>query len=91
MISEKLLFENLEKTDVASIKKSNIINLHKFAIDYSDAVIQASPVINNTILSYIKLSGKLFMQYPGDDDYLDTYQEFYDQFITQEEELAVIE
>ena len=30
---------------------SNIINLHKFAIDYSDAVIQASPVINNTILS----------------------------------------
>ena len=31
------------------------------------------------------------MQYPGDDDYLGTYQEFYDQFITQEEELAVIE
>ena len=31
-LTEKLLFEDLESDDVDSIKKPNILNLHKFAI-----------------------------------------------------------
>ena len=90
-LTEKLLFENLENSDVARVKKSNIINLHRFAIDYSDAIIQASPQIDNKVLSHIKSSEKPFMEYPGDEDYIDTYQDFYEQFIAQKEELELIE
>ena len=90
-LTEKLLFENLEKSDVARVKDSNIDNLHKFAIDYSDAVVQASPKMNKKVLSHIKSSGKPFMEYPGDEDYIDAYQDFYGQFIEQEEEVALIE
>ena len=90
-LTEKLLFENLENSDVARVKKSNIINLHRFAIDYSDAIIQASPQIDNKVLSHIKSSEKPFMEYPGDEDYIDAYQHFYEQFITQREQLELIE
>ena len=86
-LTEKLLFENLESSDVARVKDSNIINLHKFAIDYSDALVQASPQIDKKVLSHIKSSEKPFMEYPGDEDYIDAYQDFYEQFIAQELEL----
>jgi len=89
-LPEKLLFENLEKSDVASLKASNITNLHKFAIDHSDAVVQASPNIDKEVLEYIKSSEKSFMEYPGAEDYIDAYQDFYEQFI-KEEERALIE
>ena len=86
-LTEKLLFENLDSSDVARVKDSNIINLHKFAIDYSDALVQASPQIDKKVLSHIKSSEKPFMEYPGDEDYIDAYQDFYEQFIAQELEL----
>jgi len=90
-LHEKLLFENLKESEVASLKASNIINLHKFAIDYADAVVQASSDIDKDVLEHIKSSGKPFMEYPGEEDYIDAYQEFYEQFIEQEEEVALTE
>ena len=41
-ITDKLLFENLDKKDVARLIKPTIGNLHKFAIDYSDAIVQVA-------------------------------------------------
>jgi starch synthase len=89
-ITDKLLFENLEEKDVAMLKESNINNLHKHAIDYADAVVQASAGIEKEVLDYIKTSQKPFMEYPGAEDYIDAYQDFYEQFI-EEEEVATIE
>jgi starch synthase len=90
-LPEKLLFENLEESDVASLKASNIRNLHKFAIDYSDAVVEASADMDKEVLEYIKSSEKPFMEYPGDEDYIDAYQDFYEQFIEEEEVVALTE
>ena len=89
-LTDKLLFENLEASDVAILQESNINNLHKHAIDYADAVVQASSVIEKEVLNYIKISEKPFMEYPGAVDYIDAYQDFYEQFI-EEEEVATIE
>ena len=90
-LPEKLLFENLEASDVTSLKASNITNLHKFAIDHSDAVVQASADMDKKILEYIKSSEKPFMEYPGAEDYINAYQDFYEQFIEEEQEIALIE
>ena len=84
---EKLLFEKLEKNDVAGIQNPTIHHLRKFAIDYADAVVQASPTIDKITLAHIKSSGKPFMQYPGAEEYVHAYQDFYEQLIGQEEEL----
>lgn len=90
-ITEKLLFEKLEEGDVAGIKKPTSINLHKFAIDYSDAVVQASPNIDKDLFSHIKSSGKPFMEYPKGENYVDAYQEFYTQFIHSDDESEELE
>jgi len=89
-LPDKLLFENLEEKDVAMLQESNINNLHKHAIDFADAVVQASENIEKDVLDYIKTSEKPFMEYPGAEDYIDAYQDFYEQFI-EEEEVAIIE
>ena len=60
---------------------------HKHAIDYSDAIVQASSNIQKQVLDYIKSTEKPFMEYPGKENYIDVYQEFYKQFI---EEVALI-
>ena len=81
----KLLYERLEEADVARIQESNINNLHKFAVDYADAIVQASPEMDKDVLEHIKKSEKPFMEYPGEEDYIDAYQDFYSQFIEEEE------
>ena len=90
-LPEKLLFENLVEADVSMLKEPNINNLHKHAIDYADAVVQASADIDKEVLDYIKTSEKPFMEYPGAEDYIDAYQDFYEQFIEEEEEVALTE
>ena len=87
-LTEKLLFEKLEESDVSGIQHSSINNLHKFAINYADAVVQASANIDKMVLSHIKSSGKPFMKYPGAEDYIDAYQDFYGQFIDQDDEIS---
>ena len=86
----KLLYERLEEADVARIQESNINNLHKFAVDYADAIVQASPEMDKDVLEHIKKSEKPFMEYPGEEDYIDAYQDFYSQFI-EEEEVVITE
>ena len=88
---EKLLFENLQEKELSRLRKPTVNNLHKFAIDYSDAVVQASPVIEKDVLSHIKSSGKPFMQYPGDENYINSYQNFYQQFFSESEDCVEIE
>ena len=90
-ITEKLLFEKLEEKDVARLKNPSSINLHRFAIDYADAVVQASRTIDKEVLEHIKSSGKPFMQYPGAENYIDAYQDFYNQFIQSEDEVEEAE
>ena len=90
-LPEKLLYERLEEADLAGIQESSINNLHKFAVDYADAIVQASPEMDNDVLAHIKKSEKPFMEYPGDEDYIDDYQYFYAQFIEEEEVITTEE
>lgn len=86
-LPEKLLFEELKKSDVEILDDSNVSNLHKHAINYSDGIIQSSSKISKDVLNYIESSDKPFMQYPGVEDYAEAYSKFYNQFI--EEEIAL--
>ena len=83
-LPEKLLFEDLCHDDVSILDDATIINLHKHAINYSDGVIQSSSDILPEVLDYVKTSGKLFMKYPGRENYEESYRQFYEQFIEEE-------
>ena len=88
-LTEKLLFEKLDPCDVSRINDSTINNLHKFAIDHADGVVQASVDMQEDVLKHIQASGKPFMEYPGSEEYIESYQKFYDQFIEQESDKKV--
>tara|TARA_B100000401_G_scaffold257970_1_gene175343 strand:- start:72 stop:920 length:849 start_codon:yes stop_codon:yes gene_type:complete len=84
-LTDKLLFENLLKDDVKNVTDASINNLHQFAIDYSDAVIQGSQEISDQVLSHIKSTNKPFMEFPGNDEFIEKYKDFYNQFLPEEE------
>ena len=90
-IVEKLLFEDLDEKDIARIKKPTIGNLHKFAVDYSDAIVQSSASINNSVLEHIKSSGKDFLDFPGCDNYVDAYEQLYNKILEKKEQPTVAE
>ena len=91
VIVEKLLYENnLEKSDLDLLRNPTFENLSKFAISYSDAIIQGSKNINKNVLDYMKKSELPFMKYPGEENYEDQYNNFFDSLV-EEEELELTE
>ena len=91
VIVEKLLYENnLERSDLDFLRNPTFENLSKFAISYSDAVIQGSENINKKVLDYMKKSELPFMGYPGEENYEDQYNNFFDSLV-EEEELELTE
>jgi starch synthase len=88
-IIDKLLFENLEANDLSGLKNLNVNTLNKFAISYSDAVVQASEKINKSVLSSIEDSGKPFLDFPGEEEYEKEYLEFYENFIASDDKVKI--
>jgi starch synthase len=84
-----LLFENLEPRDLVGLKNLNVNTLNKFAISYSDAIVQASKKINKEVFNNIQNSGKPFLEFPGNEEYEQEYLNFYENFINKEEGVEV--
>ena len=51
-------------------------------IDFKN-IFQASPDINKEVSNYITSSNKPFLHFPGEEDYIDAYQKFYENFIEE--------
>lgn len=77
-LSEKLKMDGVSASKLKAIKGKaiNYIELMKFAIDSSDAIIIAQPDVNPELVKYAKATGKPLMEYPGE-DYIDAYAKFY--------------
>ena len=81
--------EDLEANDLCGLKNLNVNTLNKFAISYSDAVVQASEKINKSVLNSIEDSGKPFLDFPGDEEYEKEYLNFYENFIATDDKVEV--
>ena len=88
-LQEKLLFEALNPEDVDLLQNPTCKNLHLFAVKNADAIVQASPTIDKSIVKSILDSGKPFMSYPGQENYEEAYLEFYEKFIEEDSEKKV--
>jgi len=84
-----LLFEDLEANDLSGLKNLNVNTLNKFAISFSDAVVQASEKINKSVLNCIEESGKPFLDFPGEEEYEKEYINFYENFIATDDKVEV--
>ena len=61
------------------LKTPDFVNVSKLAIDHSDAVIQGSEDVDDNVLKYVQDSDKLFLGYQTKEEYIDSYNEFYDK------------
>lgn len=78
---EKLKMGNITGKDTEVVQDPSYVNLTKLAIQFSDAVIQGSPVINDEIGQYVQSTGKPFLSYQPEETYVDAYNEFYDKML----------
>ncbi len=83
-MAKKVLFEGIQKSDLDLLKTPSYINICKTAIDFSDGIIKASPKINSDLEKYAKKSGKPLLDYKPMEEYIDAYNEFYDEVLEEE-------
>jgi starch synthase len=76
---KKLVVKGITSGDTKLIENPTFENVSKMAINFSDAVIQGSENIDSGVLNYISDSGKLFLPYQPKEEYIDAYNDFYDQ------------
>jgi len=79
--NEKIKLPGISKDDLANYQEPNFVNITKSAIEFSDAVIIASPQINPELEKYLKTIDKPILEYQPVETYIDAYSNFYDEVL----------
>jgi starch synthase len=83
-IIEKLGLDGFSKKDLKHIsEEANYLNIVKQSIEFSDGVIQGSEKINPELDKFIKKSGKPFLGYKNETEYMDSCNDFYDMVLEE--------
>ncbi len=87
--TEKLVFDGFNKKDIKLIsEESSHMNMIKQSIEFADGVIQATETINPEIEKFVKKSGKQFLGYKNELEYMDSFNEFYDLILEEADVLS---
>lgn len=78
---KKVLMEGISKKDVEILREPTYENLLKLAVNFSDGVILGSPTINNQVIEHINTVKKPLLPYQDSENYIDIYDEFYNQIL----------
>lgn len=79
---KKLQIEGVTEKDATVVKQNpSYENLSRLAIDYSDAVAQGNPRVNEEVKQYAISQQKPFLDYQGGDDYVEAYDAFYNSLL----------
>ena len=81
-LATKLKQDGATDKDLKIIETPDFLSLTKLAIHFSDAVIQGSQSIEPETIEYIEKNKKLFLAYQSSENYIDTYNDFYNMLIT---------
>jgi starch synthase len=86
---DKLTFDGFSKKDIKLIsEESSHLNMLKQSIEYADGIIQGEEKINPELEKFIKKSGKPFLTYKNEIEYMDAFNEFYDEILEEEKVLS---
>jgi starch synthase len=87
-IAKKIKTDGISDNDLAKYSKTDYVNIMKAAIDYADGIIKGSENINAELEDYAKQSKKPFLGYQDMENYIDAYNEFYDEILVKEPVLS---
>jgi starch synthase len=81
---EKLNFDGFTKRDLKHLQEEgSYINLIKQGVEYADGIIQGSENLNPEVEKFIKKSGKPFLSYKNELEYMDAFNDFYDEMLEE--------
>lgn len=77
-LTEKLKMDGFTDEQFKSIAESTSHEaLQRLAIDFADAIAISDPDVPQSLIDYARQSGKPVLEYPGSDNYVDAYRDFY--------------
>jgi starch synthase len=86
--TKKLMMEGISPADLKELKNPTYENISISAVSKSDGVIIASQNINSAVRSHIKKTGKPVLDHQSPDDYVDAYNNFYDEVLLEDSVLV---
>jgi starch synthase len=87
-MAQKFKTLGIGEENLSGYKNPTYVNISKIAMDYSDGIIFGSQKINPELEAYAKQSGKPVLEYKPLENYIDAYNEFYDEINVQESVLS---
>lgn len=79
--ANKIKMNGVPEEALKYYENGNYVSFMKSAMEFADAFIVGEEKINEELLDYAKESGKPLLDYQGDENYFEAFNEFYDQII----------
>ncbi len=77
-IKAKVKAMGVAEKDLKLLAQPDYLNLSKLAINMSDGIIKGSAEVNAELEKYALESGKPYLDFQGEEGYIDAYNDFYD-------------
>jgi hypothetical protein len=91
-LSKKLKMDGISNDDLKYFKDPTMVNISLAAMKMSDGIVKGSSEKNTSIDNFIKKANKpVLVHQPADEneDYVDSYSDFYDEILEQESAVLV--
>ena len=78
---KKLKMPGIVAKEIKWLKNPVYANIQKSALDFADGIVMASPNINKDVEKYARSLKKPILEYQGEENYVDAYNDFYDKIM----------
>ena len=83
-LTDKLVADGIESSALKTIKRgADYLNLTMLAAENSDGIIMGSDKIDDKVKEQIAGLGKPLLEYQGEENYIDSYNDFYDNLLLE--------
>ncbi len=79
---KKLKMPGVVAKEIKWLKNPVYANIQKSALDFADGIVIASPNVNPEVEKYARSLNKPILEYQGEENYVDAYNDFYDKIMT---------
>ena len=76
---KRLKMPGIVAKEIKWLKNPVYANIQKSALDFSDGIVMASPNINPEVEKYARSLKKPILEYQGEENYVDAYNDFYEK------------
>ena len=78
---KKLKMPGIVAKELKWLKNPVYANIQKSALDFADGIVIASPNVNHEVEKYARSLNKPILEYQGEENYVDAYNDFYDKIM----------